>query len=265
MFDSVNFKLTQAEVNGIDFLSEIPCHLDEVSEHLYDGTLIVMGRVGGLKVSLNRFQVKVGNGSLCKWYLGDNFKTMGRGDAERAIEKLSDYLHLPIDKAIVTRIDLAQNFIMEHPIGVYLNHLGPLSHAKRLEQPDGLYYYMQGGCLCIYDKNKEQKSKHESVPSLYESRNVLRYEQRYTNRIATRLNVPEITGALLYNEIFYIDLLNRWRDSFKKIEKINDYTFNFNAMRTKQDLYKMGVLSLIEQAGGQIKSGENLQKNKPMI
>lgn len=252
MFDSVNFRLTQAEVGGVDFLSETPCRLDGVGEHLYDGVLVVTGRIGGLKVSLSRFQVKVSDGSLCKWYLGDNYKTMGRGDTKRAIEKLSDDLHLPMDKAIVTRVDLAQNMIMVHPVDVYFDHLGVLSYAKRLRQPDSLYYSNAGGCLCFYDKNKEQKSKHEPVPSLYDGRNVLRYEQRYTRRIANRLNVPEVTGSMLYDESFYIGLLNRWRDAYKSIKKINDCTFNFKIMRTKQDLYKMGVLALVEQAGGQI-------------
>ena len=252
MFDSVNFRLTQAEVSGVDFLSEIPCHLDGVAEHFYNDVLAVTGRVGGLKVSLNHFQVKVSGGSLCKWYLGDNYKTMGRGDTERAIEKLSDDLHLPMDKAIVTRVDVAQNMIMVHPVDVYFDHLGVLSYAKRLRQPDSLYYSNAGGCLCFYDKNKEQKSKSEPVPSFYDGRNVLRYEQRYTRRIASRLNVPEVTGAMLYDESFYIGLLDRWRDAYRSIMKINDCTFNFNAMRTKQELYKMGILALVERAGGQI-------------
>ena len=81
---------------------------------------------------------------------------------------------------------------------------------------------------------------------------MLRYEQRYTQRVARQLNVLEVKGAMLYDEAFYITLLNKWRDSYKDIQKINDISLNFQAMKTKQDLYKMGVLSLIEQVGGQI-------------
>ena len=32
----------------------------------------------------------------------------------------------------------------------------------------------------------------------------------------------------------------------------SDVAYNFEAMKTKQQLYRMGVLSLIEQAGGQV-------------
>lgn len=252
MYDSVNFRIRQNEVSGIDFLSEIPCYLDNVGEHHYNGETVITGSLNGLKITLNNYQMKIKDGSLCKWYLGNNFQTMGRGDAQWAIEKLSDLLHVPMSKATVTRLDIAQNFICKHPPEVYLNHLGLLKYATRLQEPNGLYYSQTGGRLCFYDKNKEQKNKREPIPELYSGRNVLRYEQRYTNRIASQLSVPEVTGALLYDETFYIGLLNRWRDNYRAIQKINDLTLNFQAMRTKHELYKMGVLSLIKQAGGQL-------------
>ena len=64
--------------------------------------------------------------------------------------------------------------------------------------------------------------------------------------------MPEVTGGLLYDEAFYIKLLNRWKDTYKEIQKINDLTFNFAAMKTKQEFYKMGLIALIERAGGQL-------------
>ena len=253
MFDTVFFRLTQSEVQSIDFLAETSCYLEDVAEHTFsDGVTVITGSVGGLKVSLNHYQIKVKDGSLCKFYLGDNFKTMGRKDTQRAIEKLSDTLHLPICKAVVTRLDVAQNFCTKYRPEAYLNHLGLLKYATRLQEPHGVYYSQTGGRLAFYDKNQEQKTKREAVPELYEGRNVLRYEQRYTQRLAKQLNVAEVTGALLYDEAFYIGLLNRWKETYKLIQKINDVVYNFQAMKTKQRFYRMGVLSLIEQAGGQV-------------
>ena len=55
---------------------------------------------------------------------------------------------------------------------------------------------------------------------------------------------------MLYDEAFYIELLNKWRDDYLSIQKINDIQLNFEAMRNKKDLNKMGVLSLIERIGG---------------
>ena len=253
MYDTIYLRLTQAEVQGIDFLAETPCYLSNVAEHTFnDGLVVLTGNVGNLKVSLNRFQVKVKDGSLCKYYLGDNFKTMGRKDTQRAIEKLSDELHLPMSLAAVTRIDVAQNFCTRYPPEVYFNHLGILKYSTRLQEPSGVYYSQTGGRLAFYDKTKEQKNKREPIPELYEGKNVLRYEQRYTKRIAKQFGLLEVTGSTLFDEAFYIDLLNRWRQNYKNIEKVNDVTFNFERMKTRQQLYRMGVLSLIEQAGGQV-------------
>lgn len=252
MYDTIYFRLTQGEVQGFDFLAETPCYLEDVAEHTFSDGVVISGNVGNLKVSLNRFQVKVKDGSLCKFYLGDNFKTMGRKDTQGAIEKLSDVLHLPMSKAAVTRLDVAQNFCTKHPPDVYFNHLGMLKYATRLQEPNGIYYSQTGGRLAFYDKAKEQRKKGEKIPELYEGKNVLRYEQRYTNRIARQFGLLEVTGSTLFDEAFYIDLLNRWRQSYKNIEKVNDVTFNFESMKTRQMLYKMGVLSLVERAGGQL-------------
>lgn len=252
MYDTIFARLTQGEVQGVDFLAETPCYLDNVAEHTYSDGVVVTGDVGNLKVTLNHFQVKVRDGSLCKWYLGSNFKTMGRKDTQMAIERLSDTLHLPIGKAIITRIDVAQNLITRYPPDVYYNHLGLLKYATRLQEPNGIYYSQTGGRLAFYDKCKEQRKKGEDVPELYEGKNVLRYEQRYSKRIAQQMKVPEVTGSMLYDEAFYIGMLNRWRDTYRDIQKVNDVNLNFGVMKTKQQLYRMGVLSLIKQAGGQL-------------
>ena len=250
MFDSVNFKLTRSDYDRADFLSEVPCYITDVSEHHFQNGVVLTGSLGNLKVSCNEYQIKVKDGSLCKWYLGDNLQTMGRKDTEKAVEKLSDLLHLPMDKAQVTRIDVSQNFIMKHPPSVYLNHLGALKGATRLEEPNTLYYRKQGYGLCFYDKVREQKAKKEPLPELYADRNILRYEQRYTGRLAKHLGVPEVRASMLYDEAFYIDLLNRWRDNYKAIQKINDIQLNFECMRNRKDLNRMGVLSLVESVGG---------------
>lgn len=252
MYDSIHFRLQNSEATGIDFLNEIPQYLDNIGEHYYNDEAYITGELKGLKISINRFQIKIKDGSLCKWFLGDNIQTMGRSDTKRAIEKLSDTLHIPINKAHITRMDIAQNFITKHPIEVYLSHLGELKHFKRLEEPNGIYYSKTDVCLCFYDKIRELKSHNEEIPDMYNCRNVLRYEQRYTKRIASRLKVNEITGAMLYDEDFYINLLSKWKETYNAINKINDVSLNFQGMKTKQQLYKMGVLSLIEQAGGQL-------------
>ena len=254
MYDTINFKLSRESVSNVDFLQETPSYLDRetIGFHNFNGEQVITGNVGGLKVSINRHQIKVKDGSLCKWHLGDNFKTMGRSDTQRAIERLSDTLHLPMNRATITRIDIAQNIIVKHPTIVYLNHLGLLRYAKRLQEPNGLYYHRENERLCFYDKNREQRAKKEVIPELYRNRNVLRYEQRYTKRLPNILKVNQVTADLLYDEAFYVDLIKRWRWAYKEIDKVNNITFNFKAMTSKLQLYKMGVLSMVERVGGEV-------------
>lgn len=257
MLDTVEFKLTRAEVEGVDFLNEIPPYLnpDTVAIHNFSGQEVVTGKTGNLSVSVSSHQVRVKGGSLCKWMLGDNYQAMGRGDIKRAVERLSDTLHLPFDLSTITRLDVGLSIPVREPTANYLNHLGLLTYAKRLQQgAESLYYYrhQQAERLCFYDKNREQRDHREPIPELYREANVLRYEQRYMARLPHLLKVPQVTGAMLYDELFYISLLNRWRDTYQAIKKVNEITLNFQVMKTKRDLQTMGVLALVEQWGGEV-------------
>ena len=264
MFDTVNFRLCKEVAGDVDFLSKIPCYLNNVGEHYYNNEPIITGDLNGLKISLNTNQIKVKDGSLCKWFLGDNFKTMGRSDTQKAIEKLSDILHLPMGRATVTRLDVAQNFITMHSPEVYFNHLGELRYTARLLQPNGLYYKGGNLTLCFYDKNKEQKSHCRPIPDLYQNRNVLRYEQRYTSRVASQMRVSEVTGALLYDEAFYQEVLNRWRAKYEAIQKVNDISLKFEAMKTKRQFYMMCVLSMVQKVGGEMNMFEQIREAQLM-
>lgn len=262
MYDNLDFKLRKSDGMNVDFLGETPCYFNVTGEHTFvDGTVIT-GNLDGYKIAVREDGVNITDGSLCKFYLGDNFQTLGRGDTQRAIEKLSDTLHLHVDKATVTRIDLAQNFIMRQPVENYFNHLGELKYYKRSPMiPEGaLYYFNHKNTIIFYDKVREQKAKGKIIPELYENRNVLRYETRYLQRLPSTFNVERVTGGLLYNEAFYIGIMKRWKETYKTIRKINDVSLNLQAMRTKQELYKMGILSLIERVGGQVQMIEQINE-----
>lgn len=261
MYDTLNLKLSVYDAGGCSFLEETPAFLDPLSlgYHEYRGEAAVTGKLGNLSISANRYQLKVKNGSFCKWYLGDNYQSLSRGDMARAVEKLSDTLHLPLNKASVTRLDIAQNFILKHPISTYLNHLGQLRGAVRLQQPNSLYYSMKGGCMVFYDKNREQQANKEQTPDLYKGRNVLRYERRFTQRLAAQFG-QAVTASTLYDEDFYVSLINRWKDDYRLISKVNDISINFQSMTSKRQFYKMAALSLVERFGGQTPFLEQLQE-----
>ena len=249
MYDTILMALTQEQAGGADMIAAANS-LERAIEHKPVGGGIVSytGFLGNLKIWLDAYNFKIISGSLCKWFLDENYQTMSRGDVERAIERLSDLLHLPMKEATVTRADFGRVFIMQHPTAVYFNYLGMLSRYHRLEEPSGLYYTQRDERLCFYDKNREQRDKGSTPPALYCDKNVLRYEQRYLRRLHNRWG--EVTAARLYDENFYISLYNRWVNSYRSIDKLNNIQINFENMKGVKDMDKRCRLLFIERAGG---------------
>lgn len=252
MYDTINFRLTAADVSGVSFIEEIPCHLTDLATHDFSGELVVTGTLHGLNVSVNRWQVKVKDGSMCKYYHGSNLHTMSLTDTHRAIERLSDELHLPMHLASVTRLDVGGNLTTLHPTDVYFNHLGVLAWSKRLLQPSGLYYCKRDEVLCFYNKTKELRAKGEPIPYQYQGKNILRYEQRYMGHLSRVLKVPPVKGATLYDEDFFNLVVSRWLTTYQAIKKINNTSINLDFMKNVRDLNRLGRLALIERAGGEL-------------
>lgn len=252
-------RLAAYDAPGSNFLKELPGRVEVTAEHSYQegGAIVLTGIIpgsygGGLKVSITQAAVSVKDSSLAKWLLGDNVQIMSRGDMETAIDAISDCLGLPMNKAIVTRIDVANNFIMRCPPAVYFSHLGLLRYATRLQEPNGLYYKSGAGRLAFYDKNQELRATGAEIPEICRGQNMLRYERRFTTRIPHYLNRPEIMAGDLYNGGFYSMIVTKWEQGYKDIEKINDYTLNPQAMKSKKEFDRAARLALVEKMGGEL-------------
>lgn len=253
MYDTVNMRLRWYDVPGVSLLEETPLYLDEITGHFeqQNGFHVILGKLGCLTVSIDEGAIRVGKGSLCKWIFGNNVQEMGRGDTKRAIEKLSDTLHLPIERAAVTRLDVAHNLLMRYTPEVYYNHLGGLRYATRLQEPEGIYYKQGAGRLAFYDKTKETKRGGGQIPEICTGNNILRYERRFDKRLSHYLQEPEITAATLYNEAFYIKVAKMWLQAYRAIDKINDITINPEKMKGVKDFNRAARLSFVEKCGGE--------------
>lgn len=255
MLDTVNFLITRDDVEGVDFIRDtLPLfNLDKVFDHRKrNGLSVDATYLDNLFVEFEPWRLTV-KGSLCKWYLGDNYQSMRRADIKQAVERLSEILQLPMERAKITRLDVGLSIPVKEPPVIYFNHLGALAYAQRVMQPHGVNYFRHSNAetLIFYDKNREQRDKGFTIPDLYINCHMLRYEQQYKKRLSKLLNVPKVTGAMLYDEEFYISLLTRWREAYQAITKVNDITLNFPAMTTKRKLNTMGVLALVERMGGE--------------
>lgn len=253
MYDNIDMKLPIEEAGGVNLLNDIPARLTRCSQTVYDnGSTSITGYNGSLKVRVSEQAVKIQDSSLCKWFLGDNFQGMTRGDVKNSIEKLSDLLHLPMNRADVTRIDVAQNFIMRHEKAVYFDHLGFLQYFQRYQQNNGLYYSNANKTLLFYEKVHEQTDKGQPIPAMYQGRQVLRYEQRYKKRLLQCFNLPELKASTLHDPGFYFDIIDRWRSEYEKIRKINDIQINYSMVKTVKDQAIQAILYYVTQRGGEL-------------
>lgn len=255
MYDTINMRLFADECKGVNFVEDLPRCLTSarVNANTATGELWLDGRLGNMKITANRYIMQIRDGSLCKWYFGDNFHTLDQDSTRTAIEMLSDTLHLPLSLASITRLDVATNLIMDKPPEVYFEHLGALRYAHRLAEPSGLYYTTKSKAyrLAFYDKGQEYSEKREAIPEPYKDCNVLRYEQRYCKRIAQRLQRPELRAAALYDATTHRELVSRWLSTYNEIRKVNDIKLNTKMFGTIKDFNRLGILSLVERVGGQ--------------
>jgi hypothetical protein len=247
MYDTIDFYLKKEHAKDVDFLAQIPMYLSNTSEHYFNNskTVSISGTVENLKINVSENKVKIINQSLCKWYLGNNFKTLQRKDVQNAVQKISDLLHVPFEHSNITRIDIANNFILKYPETVYFEYLGNLNHYNRLEQKNGLYYNQNDKQLVFYGKIIEQKDKRQIIPETYQNRNVLRYEMRFKNRLANEFNQTEIKASDLYNEKFYENIIDVYKKNYFNISKIKQLNLNFenmeNAKNFKEYFYLLGL------------------------
>ena len=248
MLDSLHIWLSKEKASNTDLLAETPCYLVNVSQHYKDSQVYLSGHIENLRVNINQSGVSI-KGSLPKYFLNDNFNTLQRQDIERAFEKLSDDLHLPLIDAKITRLDIAQNFITKYKPENYYNYLGESQYFNRMEQPKSIYYSNRNRTKLFYNKIAEGKSKNYSIPEVWNNSNILRYEYRLTSRLSQHFKTEELKAKDLYNESFYISLLDEYVKEYEQIKKNNQINFNLNIMKSPKDFIKQMALLKIQEIG----------------
>ena len=252
MYDTVGLWLSNEEIKENGYLTRIPTLLSNTKETFKQdtGEIYFTGSILGMNASVSNAGVSL-SGSICKSYLNDNFKTLNRQDGPRAIEKLADCLKLPMDKANVSRIDIAQNFIVSQSPESYFAFLGDCNHYKRLTQPKSLYYKNGMRTKLFYNKIAEGKANGHVIPPIWANKHVLRYEFRFLNRLPKQLNKVRIQAFNLFEEKFYMELIDRWIQEYESIYKNNLILDSMNMEQVKKpnDFKDQLALTMIKQFG----------------
>ncbi len=248
MYDTIKLWLPAQGIGELDYLKRIPALLDNLAHHTKAEGNSVTGYINGLKTRVSVDGVGI-QGSLCKYFLNDNIKTLTRQDTQRAFEMLADTLKLPINEAYVNRIDIAQNFLMNYEPEIYYSFLGDSERYSRLTQPKSVYYTNGLRTKLFYNKVAEVKAKRVIVPEIWQGKNVLRYELRYTTRLPQQFNVSKVQAKNLFDELFYINLIDRWHKEYETINKLKEINLNFKMMNKPKDFFNQMALLMINEIG----------------
>ncbi len=198
---------------------------------------------------------------FARWLFGDNIlRPLTMKDIKDIIDRLSDILHLPLNQAEVTGMNFWCDFVLQNPVRNYFRYLGTLKDANRIVMPKGLYYKIgKGEELAFYDPMSAMKRKER--PEAYKGKNVLRYEIRYDHEFFRSPGTLKITAHRLYDGDVFMFLVPAWHNYYKAIQKNNNEVLNFDKIKTKRNLYRVGEVSWLNTPCGKEKVMEHLRKN----
>ncbi|WP_242927880.1 phage/plasmid replication domain-containing protein [Pontibacter vulgaris] len=262
-YDTVNCWLPRDYIKDA---AQENCILDKLSNvgHSYKESTghTQYGQLGNLALTITERRISI-RGSLCKYYYGDNLHPLNLNDTKLAIEKLSDNLLLPIGNAQVSRLDLASNISMQHPVSLYLHYLGLAKSYTRLENPKSVTYNKSNLKLSFYDKVAEMKQKKITMPPAVRLMHLLRYEMSYIKQIDKQLK-RNVTVGILYQPAFYHSIVDHWHKGYLAILKERSIRIGSTGLDIIDNPRLLGELALIKTYGGVMATLEALEEAKQL-
>lgn len=230
MYDTLDLRLEG------NYQPETFKYLSNVKEHQKTDVYYYSGTIGtGQQVWVFNDSVRF-KGSLPKYHLNDNIKSIGRSDTQRAIESLSDELHIDLSKADVSQIDVGITIETKYKPATYYALMGSSMQYTRTIFKNSLYYKVTNREKIMYDKSKDAKSKGMIIPSYLSNANLFRYELRYLRQIDKQLNKAHIKAFNLYEEGFYMTMLDNWLEEYLNIKKLNSMEIDKTKINKPADL-----------------------------
>ena len=195
--------------------------------NIVTGETNVYGFINNLRI--NQFVGGyVVSGSLSGFLYDNNLYPLDYHTTAKAIEKLSDSLHLEMRLADVLGLEFGTNFVMEKAPKVYLDKLGDMPRKVRVQGNTNTLYYQgvsnsrmtrQKKVLAFYDKIADAQSKGMRVPTGLEQAHLLRYELRLNGRLSRQIGVQEVKASTLSDKVFFKKLLKMWSNDYFSITK----------------------------------------------
>ena len=237
------------------FLESIPSLLYGVKEHLKDEIFYVSGYTnGGQQIWVYPDNIKFA-GSLPKFHMDNNIKSIGRKQTQRAIEHLSDTFSVDFINADVTRFDVGLTVETNYTPETYYPLMGPSGAYTRGIFKNSLYYRVEQREKSFYDKLKDARAKGMIIPEFLMNAHLTRFELRYLKKILNQLNVNSLKAHNLYDEKFYIQMLDNWFKEYQSIKKLSCMQIDKNNISSPTNLADQIMANLLQASGIDVVAG----------
>lgn len=209
-----------------------------------DGSKRYICKIRNLHVSVDFKHVYI-NGSIPKFYIGNNVENISVSEIDKAISLLEASLGgiVNIKDTFVRRLDIGTNVPLKNKPDVYISKL----HTASLNRP---YFYNnqtigignKSRGIVFYDKTSEVKSENRRLKSSTTvPENIIRIESYLKGRkvFEKHFGTQLPTLSLILDNID--KLPDIWLSEYKKINK--EYCTNIDQIRSQKDLLYYTIVS----------------------
>ena len=158
-----------------------------------------------------------GNGSLSKFYQGNNLINMDYYHNSEALSLLEAEIGISLMEAKIKRLDFAFNIEMDHPVSNYLNIICPPAgykdHSVAGETRD--FRSRKKKSIVFYDKCNEPSSKKYLKYNGIAPFSCLRIESRLKIKPQELFGLKVLRFKLLFEKETYNTLLQHWYESYR--------------------------------------------------
>ena len=239
MYDTLVLHLNKEDIGGYKY-ENVLRNITQTCE--YKGQ--VAGGCGyweNLRITATEKKV-VCRGSIVKFQRGSNAPFLYLEDVKKLIKYIGNCLGIPLEKADVDIVDIAENFEMENPPQLYIQRMQTLASYSSNNWEDTKYFSSRGAVLRFYDKTQELRQKNQHRPERARcslpGRNLLRYEVRFKRGKIRQMFGRGLKASDLYDKEVFWRFVSEWFYCYESINKLPDTVLNvtFDQIRKQEDL-----------------------------
>ncbi|OGU82471.1 MAG: hypothetical protein A2499_10810 [Stygiobacter sp. RIFOXYC12_FULL_38_8] len=186
----------------------------------------------GKEITFRKEQLKLIGGnitkinfSLSKFVNGNNYENVPFDKIKLGVDAFVELLNIPYEELLLSRIDIACSFNMEHSVHNYLSKFEMLDRFDKTIYNNGTIKYCNKNItLSFYDKLLEMRQHRKTVPTISNitKKEILRYELQVRGNIKKVINYDsseQLNICAIQDDNFLELLVDAWLFNFQKVMK----------------------------------------------